>query len=170
MTEAPADLPDDVAEVLAAAGWVAGRRDDERASDWGFRLALRPSRTGRQHALSPAAAEALALFGGLSVDVSGPGSEVVRTPFVLDPDQVAATAATLGAFADVLGAPLFPLGHEDGGVALLAIDGTGRVFALDHTAEWFLGGSISEALTTLVRGRRPPRVRVDGTWRAPTGW
>jgi len=38
------------------------------------------------------------------------------------------------------------------------------VFVLDHTGEWFLGDTIEDALTTLVLGLQPPRVRRDGTW------
>jgi hypothetical protein len=49
-------------------------------------------------------------------------------------------------------------------VAVLAIDERGRVFALDHTGEWFLGESIETALTTLLLGRLPARVRADGGW------
>ena len=59
---------------------------------------------------------------------------------------------------------LTPIGDEGDGTGLLAIDGDGRVFLLDHAGDWFLGDTIEDALTTLVLGLQPPRVRRDGTW------
>jgi len=46
----------------------------------------------------------------------------------------------------------------------LLIDEHGRVFVLDHTADWYLGASVDEALTALVAGRMPARLADDGTW------
>jgi hypothetical protein len=62
-----------------------------------------------------------------------------------------------------LGAPLFPLGTERGD-SIIAVDEHGRIFALDQAGEWFLGPDIDAALTTLLLGRAPARVRDDGTW------
>lgn len=44
------------------------------------------------------------------------------------------------------------------------MDEHGPVFALDQAGEWFLGDTIDAALTTLLLGRAPARVRDDGTW------
>ncbi|SHN03081.1 SUKH-3 domain-containing protein [Cryptosporangium aurantiacum] len=156
-------FPDDVEKVLRAAGWAPGRKDDQRARHWGLTLSAWASPAGHQHTFSRAATAALSEFGGLVVDQSGPGVDVARTPFVLDPERALPTWLTLRGLGAVLGVGLFPLGIEDDGASALAIDTTGRVFALDHTAEWLLGVTIDEALTTLVLGRRPARVRVDGT-------
>ncbi|MGH3669286.1 MAG: SUKH-3 domain-containing protein [Pseudonocardiaceae bacterium] len=49
----------------------------------------------------------------------------------------------------------------------LAIDEAGRVFALDHVGEWYLGESIDAALITLITGSQPPRLDDDGTWSTP---
>jgi hypothetical protein len=38
------------------------------------------------------------------------------------------------------------------------------VFAFDQGGEWFLGGSLDQALVNLVAGGYTPRVRDDGTW------
>jgi hypothetical protein len=83
--------------------------------------------------------------------------------FSVDPVHAAYTADTLADFGAVLGVRLFPIGagHPD---AILAVDDHGRVFALDQAGEWFLGDDIDAALTTLLLGLAPPRVRDDGTW------
>ncbi len=157
-------FPAEVAEALRAGGWDPDAPDKEQARAWGLELAARSSVEGLQHAFFPAAEDALAEFGGVRAEPTGPGAEVAASGFTVDPTRVVHTHATLAAFGGALGAPLFPLGEEDGSGALLAIDENGRVFVLDHTAEWFLGTSPAEAWSTLLLGRRPARVRDDGTW------
>jgi len=41
---------------------------------------------------------------------------------------------------------------------LLAIDAEGRVYAVDHTGDWYVGPDIDRALTALVGGGRPVRL------------
>jgi hypothetical protein len=113
-------------------------------------------------------------FGGLHFDLSGPGEHVARNPFVIDPTRALHLARTLTDAGRALGADLCPLGQELSapekgsvepvGTGYLAIDRTGRIFSLDHTGEWFLGEDMDSAVTTLVRGLAPARVRDDGTW------
>ena len=155
---------DQVETVLRAAGWAPDRKDVQRARHWGLTLSAWASPAGHQHTFSPKASQALAEFGGLTVHQDGPGVDVARATFTLDPELALHTWLTLRGLGSVLEVGLFPLGIEDEGVSTLAIDNTGRVFALDHTAEWLLGGTIDEALTTLVLGRRPARVRSDGSF------
>ncbi|MEE3919750.1 SUKH-3 domain-containing protein [Micromonospora sp. BRA006-A] len=83
--------------------------------------------------------------------------------FTTNPLRAAHTADSLADFAAVLGARLFPLGSERQ-ESILAVDEHGRIFALDQAGEWFLGADIDAALTTLLLGRAPARVRDDGTW------
>ncbi|TQS43833.1 SUKH-3 domain-containing protein [Cryptosporangium phraense] len=154
----------DVFDVLVKAGWAPNQKDVQRARHWGLTLSAWASPGGYQHTFSPAASAALAEFGGLSIDQSGPGVDVARTSFVLDPELALPTWLTLRGLGSAVGSAVFPLGIEDDGVSVLAIDGRGRVYALDHTAEWLLGTTIDEALTTLVLGRRPARVRADGSF------
>jgi hypothetical protein len=162
-------LAAEVAEALIGAGWRPGRRNDVQARAWGLRLASHASPGGRQHTVFPAALDAFARYGGLTVEPDGAADpqgpeEVARSGFTLDPLRALHTVETLTALAARIGAALAPLGEEAGGVGILAIDEQGRVFVLDHAGEWFLGASIDEALGTLVLGRRPARVREDGTW------
>ena len=77
--------------------------------------------------------------------------------------HAAHTADTLADFGAALGVRLFPIGSERQD-SILAVDEQGRIFALDQAGEWFLGDDIDAALTTLLLGRSPARVRDDGTW------
>lgn len=154
----------DVTEVLTAAGWSPGRRADKQTADAIGQLGRVTGRDGARHRSFPAAVEVLSEFGGLYVTQDGPGEDIRRRPFAVDPTRAAASTETLADLGRVLGVGLFPIGFEGDDDALLAVDEGGRVFALDHTGDWYLGASIDEALTTLVTGAMPARVHDDGTW------
>ncbi|MEV6695183.1 SUKH-3 domain-containing protein [Micromonospora sp. NPDC051196] len=157
-------FPPLVAEILAAAGWSPGLRDDGRAREWALRLAADATPDGRQHAMTAAAVQAYAEFGGLRLRPQGAGEQIAPSEVHLDPFRVRHTVATLAELATVIGVPLSPLGEEGGGTGILAVDEQGRVFVLDHTGDWFLGASVDAALSTLLLGRQPARVREDGSW------
>ncbi|GIJ24740.1 SUKH-3 domain-containing protein [Micromonospora lutea] len=157
-------FPLPVAQTLAAAGWQPGRSDESRGREWGLRIAAHATPSGRQHIVTARAIEAYAEFGGLRVRPQEDGEQVAPSSFHLDPFLVRHSAETLAELAEAIGARLSPLGEEGDGTGILAIDEHGRVFVLDHTGDWFLGADLDEALTTLVLGRRPARVRADGTW------
>ncbi len=108
-------------------------------------------------------ASTLTAFPSLVGARLGPGEQVWISRFDIRPRQVAHTADTLADFAAVIGARLFPIGTENQH-SIIAVDEQGRIFALDQAGEWFLGADIDEALTTLLLGRAPARVRDDGTW------
>ncbi|TWV36725.1 SUKH-3 domain containing protein, partial [Streptomyces misionensis] len=65
---------------------------------------------------------------------------------------------TLGDLGRALGTELCPLGAETDTTAVLAIDTEGRVYALDHTGDWYIGPDIDHALTTLITGITPVRL------------
>lgn len=67
-------------------------------------------------------------------------------------------ARTLGDLGRALDTEVCPLGAESGSEALLAIDTEGRVYALDHSGDWYLGPDIDHALETLVNGTQPTRL------------
>lgn len=157
-------FPPDVAQVLAEAGWTPGRSEPARARAWALALAAHAAPDGRQHTVVDAALPAFAEFGGLAVGQDGAGEQVARSSFVLDPMRGLHSVVALAELGALVGARLTPLGEEGGGTGVLAIDERGRVFLLDHTADWHLGDDLGEALSTLVRGRMPERVRDDGTW------
>lgn len=157
-------FPPDVAQVLNGAGWAPGRSEPARARAWALALAAHAAPDGRQHTVVDAAFRAFAEFGGLAVRQEGAGEQVARSSFVLDPMRGLHSVAALAELGALVGARMTPLGEEGGGTGVLAIDERGRVFLVDHTADWHLGDSLDDALATLVRGRMPERVRDDGTW------
>lgn len=154
----------EVAEVLGEAGWSQGRRTDEQTAQAVHLVCDQVGRHGARIEAFDAAIAVLNEFGGLYVVQDGPGRDLRRRPFALDPTQVAATAETLADFGRLLDTRLFPLGMEGDHDSVLVIDESGRFFALDHAGEWYLGESIEAALTTLVTGTQPPRIDDDGRW------
>jgi SUKH-3 immunity protein len=116
--------------------------------------------------LDPSSPAELALdeFGGLSFGVSDPGGELNPRPFALDPTLAAPEVQTFIDFARALDTSVYPLGVEGLDEGLLCMDVFGQVFAIDATGEWYLGGSIDEALDTLLTGRQPARVDATGNW------
>ncbi|MFY1586642.1 SUKH-3 domain-containing protein [Micromonospora sp. WMMD734] len=161
----PAEAPEpgrfvaEVAHALVEGGWQPTLGDEGLA-----RMAiLEAHELRRGHPEIPAALDTLTRFPSLESSRRGPGREVWISRFSVDPVHAAYTADTLADFGAVLGVRLFPIGagHPD---AILAVDDHGRVFALDQAGEWFLGGDVDAALTTLLLGLAPPRVRDDGTW------
>ncbi|MGF1432185.1 SUKH-3 domain-containing protein [Kitasatospora sp. LaBMicrA B282] len=155
-------FPADVAAALKQAGWHPGRWEIRRAEEWADQLLARPAADGAAHAVFPAAIEAWAEFGGLSFDLSGAGRQQARTPFLLDPLCGLHLPRTLTDLARALDSRVAPLGEENYGQAVLAIDEAGRVYSLDHAGEWFLGPDLDHAVTTLVLGLRPQRLRAAG--------
>ncbi|MFG1922425.1 SUKH-3 domain-containing protein [Cryptosporangium sp. NPDC048952] len=157
-------FPGEVEAVLREAGWSEGRYVPDAASAAITTVCAYTAADGARHTSFRAAEQALGEFTGIYVSQDGPGVTLRRRPFAIDPTLATPTAATLAAFGQALGIPLFPLGVEGTDDAVLAIDERGRVFALDAGGEWFLGDRVEAALTTLVTGAQPPRVRDDGRW------
>jgi hypothetical protein len=160
----PGRFPPDVETALRDAGWAPGRDEKARARLWGLALASHASPAGHQHTVVPAAMAAFAEFGGLAVRAEGDGAEVARCGIVFDPLRGLHAASTLAELGALIGARLTPIGEQDDGAGLLAVDDRGRVFVLDHTADWYAGASVDEAIATLVAGRLPARLTDDGTW------
>lgn len=150
-----------IRQVLTEGGWYPGRRVPELAAAAIAEVCEQEGPAGR-HQPFEAAEEALSRFLNVCVRQNryweSPFTRPARS-FVIDPRPVAASTETLAAFAGVVGARLFPLGEEDHGASVLAIDEQGRVFALDHAGEWYLGSDIERALTALVLGLGRVEVR-----------
>ncbi|WBB72713.1 SUKH-3 domain-containing protein [Micromonospora sp. WMMD1128] len=155
-------FPTEVADALVVAGWRPHFGDEVSAAT-SVRKVTEVSGTQHAHASFPAALATLTAFPGLVSARQGPGEAVWISRFEVRPRKVAHSADTLADFGAVLGTRLFPLGSERQ-ESILAVDEQGRVFALDQAGEWFLGTDIDAALTTLLLGRAPARVRDDGTW------
>ncbi|MEU8070545.1 SUKH-3 domain-containing protein [Micromonospora sp. NPDC049151] len=158
----PGRFPDEVAHALIEGGWQVSIFNEALAMG---AMAETKAIAGQHHRHEPfpAAEAALTAFPAVLSRRRGPGEQVWISQFTTNPLRAAHTADSLADFAAVLGARLFPLGSERQ-ESILAVDEHGRIFALDQAGEWFLGADIDAALTTLLLGRAPARVRDDGTW------
>ncbi|MEV0325557.1 SUKH-3 domain-containing protein [Micromonospora echinospora] len=160
----PYRFPPEVGSALASAGWRDDSTVNEALAAGAIRETLDITGVGHRHTVFPAAEAALTAFPALLSKRRGPGEQVWISHFSTNPLRGAHSAATLADFGSVLGMRLFPIGAERPPESILAVDELGRVFALDQAGEWFLGADIDAALTTLLLGRAPARVRDDGTW------
>lgn len=141
-----------------------GGSEPDRVRRWALMVAGYAAEDGRHHAVVDAAWEAYERFGGQWHPEPAGGVEVAAKGYAIDPTLALHTVGILDALGAAIGARMSPLGVEVGGPGLLAVDEHGRLFVIDHTAEWFLGDTVEQGLETLVAGRAPRRLRVDGTW------
>ncbi|MCZ9348640.1 SUKH-3 domain-containing protein [Streptomyces mutabilis] len=151
-------FPVPVDAALRDAGWRPGRWDIKQAEIWADTLREHTSPAGHRHTVFPAAVEAWAEFGGLRITPTGPGRHIAPATLHLDPLHGLHMARTLGDLGRALDTQTCPLGTETDSQTLLAIDTEGRVYALDHTGDWYLGPDIDQALATLVVGTQPTRL------------
>ncbi|SBT52222.1 SUKH-3 domain-containing protein [Micromonospora auratinigra] len=158
----PGRFPDAVGHALMAAGWENGIFNAALARG-AIAETCEVVGTHHRHEVFPAAQQALTAFPTILSRRRGPGRDVWISPFATNPLRGAHSADTLADFGSVLGVRLFPMGAERP-ESIIAVDELGRIFALDQAGEWFLGPDIDAALTTLLLGRAPARVRDDGTW------
>ncbi|MEV7613990.1 SUKH-3 domain-containing protein [Streptomyces sp. NPDC089799] len=154
-------FPATVDTALRTAGWQPGRWDIKQAEYWADALRDHTTPAGHRHTVFPAAVEAWAEFGGLTITAPGPGRQIAPTPVRLDPLSGLHLARTFADLGRALSTQLCPLGVEADGTSHLALDADGRVYSVDHTGDWYLGGSIDEALTALLTGLQPIRLRTE---------
>ncbi len=156
---------DDVASVLRAAGWYEGRRVAAEAAEVIREVCEHiGGRHLTQHELVAPAVTVLTEFFGLHLLPEGPGRQCLRSSFAIDPRLAAGSVEALGDLGRLLDTTLFPIGAEGDRESIVAIDVSGRVFALDNMGEWHLGDSIESAITTLINGIRPSRLDDRGHW------
>jgi hypothetical protein len=154
-----ARFPVAVDASLREAGWLPGRWDIRQAEVWADAIRAYTSPAGHRHEVFPAAVEAWAEFGGLTVPaVAVQGRHVAPTPVVVDPLCGLHLARTLGDLGRALDTQVCPLGEEATGQAQLAIDARGRVYALDHTGDYYVGPTLDRAIVALTTGLRPARL------------
>ncbi|RLK23438.1 YwqJ-like deaminase [Micromonospora sp. M71_S20] len=158
----PGRFPPPVGDALMDAGWEDSEFNPALAAG-AIRETCEVAGQRHRHEPFPAAERALTAFPAIVSSRRGPGEQVWISRFTTNPLRSAYSADTLADFAAVLGTRLFPVGSEHGD-SIFAVDERGRVFTLDQAGEWFLGEEIDAALTTLLLGRAPARVRDDGTW------
>ncbi|MFD7894336.1 SUKH-3 domain-containing protein [Streptomyces sp. NPDC059568] len=151
-------FPVPVDAALREAGWQPGRRDMRQAEEWADALRAHITPAGHRLSVFPAAVEAWAEFGGLRLTAPGPGRQIAPASVLIDPLAGLHLARTLADLGRSLDTEISPLGEENDGQAVLAIDATGRVFSIDHTGDWYLGPDLDQALGTLLTGMEPSRL------------
>jgi hypothetical protein len=138
-----------VEETLRAAGWWPGR--SVPVQPW--REMLEATGLVRMH---EAAELFLSEFGGLDVQISGPGINVAKTPFHFDPEQVAGEEDRFADWNVTLGRDIFPIGELDQGRFFLGVDKDGEIHLVETWVATF--GRAQEALEKLILGVAPRRV------------
>ncbi|MFJ3513572.1 MULTISPECIES: SUKH-3 domain-containing protein [unclassified Streptomyces] len=135
-------------DALRKAGWFPGRQID--VASW------RNSMQG--FPMHGAAEEFLREFGGIHVQVSGPGVTCMRTPFEIDPELAIGEEDRFLELSRRFGFSLFPVGMKESGDFFLSIDEDGRIYALMN---WLFSlGCGDAALERLVTGVAGERVHV----------
>jgi SUKH-3 immunity protein len=139
------DLSPESRTVLRDAGWHAGRQVD--ASSWVAAL-------GVAGVVAHDAARAfLAEFGGLVVDISGPGVNRAREPFELDPLLCSGEEDRFLDWGEEIGKSLFPIGVLDMGRYFLGIDEQSEIYLIETWVASF--GRMPQAMDNLISGVRP---------------
>ncbi|MFF3752947.1 SUKH-3 domain-containing protein [Streptomyces sp. NPDC002018] len=151
-------FPVPVDAALREAGWQPGRWDIRQAEEWADALRAHTTPAGHRLSVFPAAVEAWAEFGGLRLSAPGPGRQIAPATVRIDPLAGLHLARTLADLGRSLDTEISPLGEENDGQAVLAIDSTGRVFSIDHTGDWYLGPDLDQALGILLTGLEPARL------------
>jgi hypothetical protein len=157
-------FPDDVREVLTAAGWSSGRDASHQVNRWLHEVYAADPGARQKLPLFPAAFDALVEFGGLRLAPPGRAG-VANAGFRVEvfPHGGRVIADAYAEFAADLGVPVFPFAWYEDGPSDLVVDSRGLVFLLHPTAEYLVAGSVDAAIVALVRGPELRRVDEHGT-------
>ncbi|CAM5256981.1 SUKH-3 domain-containing protein [Streptomyces narbonensis] len=139
----------EVEAVLAGAGWAPGRDIGDRLPALLRFVTDRFAAEGHPVEPFPAARDFVREFGGLRLAIPGtPPASVGLTPHWIYEES----AEDVAELAGNLRQRLFPVGYETFDGAMVLVDETGRFFLLHHTGPYFLGESVHEAVSCLLRG------------------
>jgi hypothetical protein len=145
------NLSEQAEHVYRVAGWYPGRQVDTDL----WRDTLENSGL-RMH---DAAKRFLSEFGGLIVDIKGPGISRALEPFEFDPMAALGEDDRFVEWGELIGRSLFPIGEFGHGRFFLALDQVGDIYLV---ADWIAHfGPSQEALEKLALGTAPDAIR-DG--------
>jgi len=136
---------DEVDRVLREAGWTPDRKID--AELW---LTAFEAEGLHRHSI---AVGFLGEFGGLAVNISGPGISRAREPFEFDPMLCLGEGDRFLEWGQELNRSIFPVGVHDGGRFFLGIDEHGEIYLVEAWVASF--GRMPEAMENLILGVQP---------------
>lgn len=106
-----------------------------------------------------AAAEFLAEFGGLSLDIDGQGITMARTPVSFDPMRGDGEEERFADWGQEVGLSLFPIGSLESERFCLGMSETGEIFLVEA---WLASFGVGDAaLENLIRGVAPVKVDAE---------
>ncbi|MFE9295087.1 SUKH-3 domain-containing protein [Streptomyces niveus] len=139
------NFPDEVDRGLREAGWTPGRQVN--AEPW---LASFEAEGLQRH---PVVSAFLAEFGGLAVNISGPGISRAREPFEFDPMLCLGEGDRFLEWGEEIGKCIFPVGVHDEGRFFLGVDEYGELYLIETWVASF--GRMPEAMNNLFLGVQP---------------
>ncbi|MYS22381.1 SUKH-3 immunity protein [Streptomyces sp. DvalAA-14] len=135
-----------IEETLRAAGWRPGRRFP--IDRWRETL----EKTGLV-LMHDAAKAFLTEFGGLDIQISGPGISVAKTSFNFDLENVIGEEDRFADWSETIGHAIFPIGELDQGRFFLGIDENSEIYLVETCLATF--GPARQALEKLILGIAP---------------
>lgn len=139
------DFAPEVAAVLRHEGWHPGRSVDTSAWSGLFEA--------DGIVLHAAAERFLQEFGGLALDVVGPGVDMARAPSQFDPRYCADEGDLFSECSREHGTDIFPIGQYDLGRYFLGIGANDEIYLVETWVATF--GRVPDAIAKLVLGIRP---------------
>ena len=131
--------------TLREAGWYPGRKVHDLVASW------KTSEMLLEFEMFVIAENILLEFGGLCVDVHGPGENWTCEPFEIDPTLAAYENDRFSDLSNIVNAKLYPLGEAVNGQYFWAVGENEHIYlAMDDVQ--LLGANIDEALENLIIG------------------
>jgi hypothetical protein len=139
----------DVEAVLRRSGWFPGRAVEIS----GYKARL-PGFLWHE-----AAERFLEEFGGIYVDVQGPGQSVAKEPFEIDPALAVGEEGRFEELSQKFHRQLFPVGELGQGEFFLAVDQDSSLYLVGSSV--FRLGASGEGLAKLVLGIQGTRLEIS---------
>ena len=115
----------------------------------------------------PIAVSILRVVGGLRVDETGPGEDLAKSDFVLDPSELEGEGDYICDHEEIVGGKLFPLGTANRGKDALVVDEHGHAYWLNDGGVFFYQ-DCEELVVSLIRGKKGKLIWPEENTSSPT--